>query len=202
MTLRFEALPGNLTALAAATKVPPERLRRLLRGLQELKVVRPGWVATSRGQLLRADHPTTLADAALEYGRHLVAAWQGLAERLRGPERGPEVFKAVAESARCAGHHRMLRSYARRDYGDVALRLKLPEDAVVLDVGAGTGTLSKLILEHKRQLGTPKIFLLDLPEVLESIEDAAGLERCPVDLLSDWNTQVPWQVLLLISWPT
>ena len=160
-------------------------------------MVRPAWVATPRGDLLRGDHPKSLASAALEYGRHFPKAWLGLAERLRGPERGPEIFQEVAQSARCVPHHRMLQSYAENDYREVPELLRLPRDAVLLDVGAGTGTLSKLIRDYERQRSeeTPKIFLLDWREVLDSIQDAAGLKLCPVDLLSDWSTLVPWTVL-------
>eukprot|EP00438_Fugacium_kawagutii_P015571 Skav229704 [mRNA] locus=scaffold49:66191:71189:+ [translate_table: standard] len=109
-------------------------------------------------------HPWTLADAAREYGRELGDFWSDLPGRLRGEDRSPKVFQEVAASPdRCRSHHRMLRSYARHDYSEVPKLLKLDPGSVVLDVGAGSGTLGKLMLEEHPKA---KICLLDLPEVL------------------------------------
>ena len=55
LCFRFEALPGSLEFVAAATQLRPERLKRLLRALIELGVVeldQCGFIATKRGQLL------------------------------------------------------------------------------------------------------------------------------------------------------
>ena len=55
LCFRFEALPGNLESVAAATQLRPERLMRLLRALMELGVVevdQSGFIATNRGELL------------------------------------------------------------------------------------------------------------------------------------------------------
>ncbi len=95
----------------------------------------------------------TLADAAREYGRELGDLWSELPRRLREDDRSPEIFKNVATSPdRCERHHRMLQSYARHDYLEVP-KLPLLEDpsAVVLDVGAGSGTLGKLFAEEYPQ---------------------------------------------------
>lgn len=196
----FEALPGSLESVAAATQLRPERLKRLLRALMELGVVeldQCGFIATKRGQLLCEEHPWTLADAAREYGRELGDMWAKLPQRLRGEDRCPEVFlEVVASPDRCQKHHRMLRSYARHDYFEVPKLLQLDPGNVVLDVGAGTGALGTLILQENPKV---KVILLDFPQVLEQVTVVEGLELCPTDLQSDWSQEVPPADIILMG---
>ena len=202
----FDLLPASLENLAKATGAQnPQKLRRLLAGLAELGYVEKDvpcessevsevWRAAEKGAFLQRRHPLTLADAAQEYGRHLTASWASLATKL-SQDSSPSIFKEVAAS-RCASHHRMLQSYARHDYGEVPKVLRFLDQKpsqkplVVLDVGGGTGTLSKLLLAEYPEL---EVVVLDLPEVLEQIEDPlpSGLRLCPVDLQSDWSSEAP-----------
>eukprot|EP00434_Breviolum_minutum_P034893 symbB.v1.2.030887.t1/scaffold3525.1/size55316/5 len=199
----FEAPPGTLEALAATLQLRPDRLKRLLRALMEVQYVKIDkfgqFVSTERGQLLQEGHPLTLRDAALEYGRELDDLWSELPRRLREDDRSPEIFQKVATSPdRCERHHRMLQSYARHDYLEVP-KLPLLEDssAVVLDVGSGSGTLGKLFAQEYPQA---KIFLLDLPEVLQQVTEADGrLHSVFVDLQSDWSQEVPLADLVLLG---
>ncbi|CAK9094541.1 unnamed protein product, partial [Durusdinium trenchii] len=150
-------------------------------------------------------HPWTLADAALEYGRDLTKFWCELPQRLRDPEESePDIFNEVVQSPRrCQRHHRMLRSYARHDYVELprildSVGLGATMEPVVLDVGGGTGTLAKLILEHlQKSHPEVQVLVLDLPEVLAQIEPSAGLWLCEGDLRSEWTVPaVPSMVVM------
>ena len=124
----FEALPATAAGLARRCGLESGRARRLLRALAELRLAADEdgmWRATARGAFLAADHPWTLADAAVEYGRAFPKMWDALPRALRADPglRPPDVFAEVAsDPARVASHHRMLASYALHDYGP-ALRL-------------------------------------------------------------------------------
>ena len=101
----------------------------------------------------------------------------------------PGIFKEVAMSPhRCKSHHRMLQSYARHDYIQVPAILDLGNSpAVILDVGAGTGTLAKLLVEEYPKV---TVFLLDLPKVLAQLQEPGRFQLRPMDLQSDWNSEV------------
>lgn len=188
----FEALPGDTAALAARLGLRPDRLSALLRGLTELELLhRAGeaWAATPRGALLRADHPMTLADAALEYAGPLGEAWRALPAALRGDGWAPpDTFGEVArDPARVKAHHRMLQSYARHDYPQVPAALGLGGDERVLDVGGGVGVLAGLLLDQHPGL---QVWVLDRPEVLALLPSRAGLEPLQGDLFDDYGVNV------------
>lgn len=193
----FELLPGDVAALSGKTGVAANQLQRLLRALGELHVVQEHdgtWSATPRGEFLHAEHPMTLADAALEYGDQMTAAWRALPAALRGdPEFRPDIFREVArDPSRRERHHRMLRSYARHDYAGLPEVLALGAEDLVLDVGGGTGELAAKLLWAYPQL---KVALVDLPEVLREHlvgEGVGRLQLCPADLeRDDWGAGVP-----------
>jgi hypothetical protein len=148
----IEALPCTSSALAAMRGLKVDGAQRLLRGLGELKIVECDagiWRLSDRGEFLRANHPLTLADAALEYAGALGELWSCLPEALRqgGDWRAPDIFGDVArDSVRLHGHLRMLRSYARHDYALMPGALGLHGDEIVVDAGGGFGTLAKNIL--------------------------------------------------------
>jgi len=201
----FEAMPDSLDCIAAKIGMPVSSLKRLLRALGELGTVALGadgmWRLTERGALLRADHPLSLADAAWEYGEHMTEAWRRLPRMLRNPEEPPpDVFKHVAaDPERCRRHHRMLRSYARHDYSEVARKIDLRDGDVVVDAGGGVGVLTTEIL---RQHPGVDAILFDLPEVVlknevpEELRDRLVL--CGADLQADWQASVQRQVNTVI----
>ena len=164
----FEALPASTEAIAAGCNLNPHMTRRLLRALGELGLVGAEnhiWQTTSRGTYLLAEHPMTLADAAVEYARHFTGMWAELPGALRdgGDWTFPAIFDQVAtDSSRVMKHHRMLRSYARHDYGAVADLLKLSGTECVIDAGGGLGVFADLLLRRYPKL---KIILIDRPEV-------------------------------------
>lgn len=188
-----EALPASEDGVAKRCELSLDAVGRLLRGLAELHVVaRHGetWELTPRGLLLRAAHPLTLADAALEYAGPFSRMWDALPDALRaGPEwRGPDVFGHVArDEGRRRGHHRMLRSYARHDYPEVARALALRGDERVLDAGGGLGALAQSVLET---YPSTRVTVLDRPEVVEQGREeatASGLDWHAADLFEPWG---------------
>ena len=166
----FEALPATAAGLARACGLEPDRVRRLLRALAELRLAEDGdgvWRATGRGGFLATGHPWTLADAAVEYGRFFPNLWEALPRALRADDgwRRPDIFGEVAaDPARVASHHRMLASYALHDYGPVADALDLRGDERVIDAGGGVGALAGLLVEAYPLL---RVTVLDRPEVVE-----------------------------------
>lgn len=191
----FEALPGSEAHVAARCGLPVERLHRLLRALGELELAERGpageWRLTGRGAHLRAEHPLSLATAALEYAGPLRHCWEALPQALRSLEwRPPEVFAQVAaDSARRGPFHRMLRSYALHDYAPWVPRLPVEGASVVVDAGGGTGALSSLVLAHHPHL---QGVVLDLPEVVAEIPaglHGGRLRAVGADLFAPWPLQ-------------
>lgn len=166
----IEALPADEEEVADTCGLRREVTSRLLRALGELHLVvrRSGrWELTPRGALLRADHPLTLADAALEYAGPLSTMWETLPDALRRGSAwsAPDVFAAVArDESRREGHHRMLRSYARHDYPAMARALDLRGDERIIDAGGGLGTLAGLVQDA---YPATHVTVLDRPEVVE-----------------------------------
>ena len=191
----FEALPATAAGLARRCGLEPGRARRLLRALAELRLAADEdgmWRATARGAFLAADHPWTLADAAVEYGRAFPRMWDALPRALRADAgwRPPDIFAEVAsDPARVASHHRMLASYALHDYGPVPGALDLRGDERVIDAGGGLGALAGLLAKAHPRL---RLTVIDRPEVAAR----AVRERQPdrvdfraADLFAPWNVE-------------
>lgn len=178
----IEALPATESEVAERCRLRGDGTRRLLRALGELSLLaRDGdhWALTARGALLRADHPLTLADAAIEYAGPLTTMWERLPEALRRNTAWsvPDVFGEVAnDEARRVGHHRMLRSYARHDYAEVCRALDLRGDERVVDAGGGLGVLAQLILDAHPSA------------------EVTVLERSEVVAMAKWSSRVRWQI--------
>ena len=188
----FDALPGSTAELATRCGLPAERAARLLRALGELQLVRGeptgDWAPTPRGEYLRASHPLTLADAALEYAGPQRERWQRLGEALRSESWQPEdIFRQVAASeARRAPHHRMLRSYALHDYAPLLPQLPVSAGQVVVDAGGGTGALATLLA--RRHPGA-EVVVLDLPAVVAELTaspEASGVRGVGADFFEPW----------------
>jgi len=166
----FEALPATAEEIAKACGLAPTRVLRVLRALAELRLTweeRGVWRTTERGSYLTAEHPWTLADAAVEYGLFFSRMWEALPEALRLGARWtpPDIFGEVAaDMERTTSHHRMLMSYALHDYAAVPAALGLRGDERVIDAGGGLGALASLLVKEHPEL---EVVLLDRPEVIE-----------------------------------
>ena len=173
----FEALPGTEETVAEQCGLQPDGSLRLLRALGELNLVtREGaqWNFSPRGEFLRADHPLTLADAALEYAGPLGNLWEALPRALLagGDWCAPDVFGQVAaHGARQQAHHRMLRSYALHDYPQVVAAFGLRGDERIIDAGGGIGVLAHMVLDMH---SASQVTVLDRPEVVEQGRRESG----------------------------
>jgi SAM-dependent methyltransferase len=187
----FDSLPATSEALAATQGIHEERTARLLRALGELGVVSKnadGWELTAKGAYLRSDHPLTLADAAREYADQFSQLWTTLPTAMGNPSawQPPGIFHDVAsDPARCASHHRMLRSYARHDYPAVVQALQLAGSGVLIDAGGGSGFLAAAV---KQAYPAWQVTLLDYPAVTALFDHNASPDVEPVgaDLFDQW----------------
>lgn len=183
--------PRPMAELAAATQVHPPSLARVLRALIARDVFAqpaPDVVAlTQLGQLLRSDHPLSLADAYPLLGAD-VLAWARLHDTVRtGEPAFPAVHGApyydylATHPADSARHDRSVRSQSRFVLRTVLAAYAWRELGTVVDVGGGDGTfLAGLLARHRRLRGV----LLDLAHVVagaDAVLAAAGVtERCSV----------------------
>lgn len=194
----IEALPATEKEVAYRCGLHADGAQRLLRALGELNIaVREGdrWTLTSRGELLRADHSLTLADAAIEYAGPFTSMWARLPEALRLSSAwdAPDVFGEVARDVpRCAGHHRMLRSYARHDYVEVCRALELRGDEHVIDAGGGLGVLAQQIVDAHP---SAEVTVLERPEVVAMAPPASRVRWRSGNLFEPWQIQADAVVL-------
>ncbi len=194
----IEALPATESEVAERCGLRGDGPQRLLRALGELSLTaRQGdqWALTGRGELLRADHPLTLADAAIEYAGPFSAMWRRLPEALRRSSgwNAPDVFGEVArDDARRVGHHRMLRSYARHDYSEVCRALDLQGDERVIDAGGGLGVLAQQIRDAHPSV---EVTVLERPEVVAMAPPASRVRWRSGSLFEPWETAADAVVL-------
>ncbi len=190
-----DRLPCTTAEVARRCGVVEPMALRLLKALGELEVVLvhgDTWHATSKGEYLRNDHPATLRDAAIEYGRRFSQRWSRLGKVLLGQASADDdLFEEVAgEPERCVGFHRMLRSYARMDYERVVEVVQLEGIGELVDAGGGLGVIAAHLLDAHPHL---RVTLLDRQEVLSMVPTpapyAGRLVLHPADLFSPWGVK-------------
>lgn len=189
-----EALPCSEGEVARRCGLRVDGAHRILRALAELHLAAcwgETWQLTPRGAFLRADHPLTLADAALEYAGPFSRMWERLPDALRSDTdwSAPDVFSEVArDEQRREGHHRMLRSYARHDYPAVVRALGLRGDERIIDAAGGLGSLAQMVTAAHP---SARVTVLDRPEVIEQgrreLGSVNGLRWQAGDLFAAWG---------------
>lgn len=196
----FDALPGSLDALAQRCQVPVDRMRRLARALEELGLLAHSgdtMTATTRGVLLRADHPLSLAPAARLWAADHYQAWTLLPSCLRdGISASQRLysmgwFQHIAEDGPALhGYHAALTSYSRHDYAALPQILNLTAHRQIIDAGGGSGALLASLLQAAPTL---RGVLLERPEVCRLFQAPADVAiRClavPADLFLPWQVQ-------------
>lgn len=193
-----EVLPATEEEVAVRCGLQLDGASRLLRALAELRLVaqqREQWTLTARGEFLRVDHPLTLADAAVEYAGPFSETWARLPEALRQGSswEALDVFGEVArDQARCVGHHRMLRSYARHDYVDISHAVQLRGAEHVIDAGGGLGVLAQQIVDEYPAV---EVTVLERPEVVQLAPRATRVRWRSGSLLEPWQLQADAVVL-------
>lgn len=189
----FDALPACTDTVAMRAAMPTDAARRLLDAMHELDLVHPSqesWHLTASGQLLRSDHPRSLASASREYAGPLQDAWRSLVPALRGERRRPAIFRDAADDpTRGQDLHASLRAYARQDYPALVPLLPIRDGDRVLDAAGGTGELARQV---ERVFDSATVTLADLPEVVRPIHDLA---THAFDLFEPWGVQA--DVILL-----
>lgn len=191
----LEFLPSTTQQVSKSCQVPIASMARLLSALAELRVIERHeliWRPTERGELLRREHPTSLAPAALEYTGPLLKPWEHLDRALKAPEKWepPDPFSVASiDSQRTDVMHHMIQSYAIHDYARVGDKIDWSRHRKVIDAGGGTGTVVVQILRSAPDL---EAVLLERPEVLSRAiipEDIA-----PRLTLRAGDIFAPWEV--------
>ena len=203
----FEALPASGEELNRKCGLASSMGGRLLRALQELGLVNPdgqgSYRATERGELLLREHSSSMADAAVHWGRDSYDAWNHLIEVSRDGTpgkrggQGTSYFDQLTnDGAALESYHSAMASYARHDYEKLASAIDLEFCGSILDAGGGTGELSFALLRaHPRLTAT----VMDRPEVIGIAvppEDVEG--RCEFiagDLFNEWPVKSETVVL-------
>ena len=213
----LEALPASAAELETGI-VPglaPGIVRRLLNALMELGLVSVDSAGichpTDRGRYLMHNHPLSLADAALHWGRESYTAWAGVAEALRTgtpafpAKYGASFFAWIAgEPARLESYQRAMATYARHDYESLSEVVDFSNHESLLDAGGGTGELAFALLRSCPGLTAT---VLDMPGVVELAsvpDDLRG--RCSFvggDLFREWPMRSNAVILarVLHDWP-
>ena len=213
----LEALPAPVAQLETGvlTGLAPGTGRRIVNALMEVGLVsvdsagicRP----TDRGRYLTRDHPMSLADAALHWGRESYTAWSGITETLRtGTSAFPSKYGAgffdwVAEERdRLESYQQAMATYARHDYESLTEVVDFSMNESVLDAGGGTGELAFALLRSRPGLTAT---VLDMPGVVQLASVPDDLEgRCRFvggDLFREWPARSDAVILarVLHDWP-
>ena len=187
----FELLPDKINSLSAALEVPVNNCERFLKALWDLNLCKPledgTWTVTSKGAFLERQNKYSLADAALEYAKHLEPRWLGLREMLKDTDYIPEsnIFSDVCnDEKRTIGHHKMLSSYAENDYPPLISIMPVKNGQSILDVGGSNGIFAQHI---KESFPNSKVTVMDLPGVIKTVPVKSGINFHSADFFKKWQ---------------
>lgn len=197
----FEHMPASLEQLARHCSCELANLSRMMSALKELDLVffQNGlFDITEKGSYLSSTNPKTLADAAVEYAGDLLKRWENLPVLIQSGASPSGIFDAVAnDRKRVRSHHRMLTSYALKDYSKIVANLPIQSGNVVFDAGGGLGTLADLV-----QCSFPDaiVYLGDMHEV---IAESGFARKLALDFFSVWPIKADQIILarVLHDWP-
>lgn len=206
----FDYLPNNTAQLAIQTSTLEKRLTRLLNALGELGLVKCEqniWHVLPKGAFLNTNHAMSLASAAIEYRGELMQRWYNLTQLMQEDIKADDIFKQVSLSEEhTKRHHKMLRSYALKDYQELVCYLDIEKGDVVFDAAGGNGLLAQLVLD---KFPSSNVILGDLEGVVDSSNFGNKrvfdlFETWPVKankimlarVLHDWNDTDVLQILL------
>ena len=211
----FELLPATAAEVERHAGIHSSTGIRFMRALMELGLVtehaNSNYHATERGSLLRMEHPLSLADAALHWGRESYAAWSGIMEALKTGKShfervyGRNFFAWIQDRPDdLNGYHRAMATYARHDYRGLAKSVDFSVHQSVLDAGGGTGELAFALLRAYPDL---EATVMDRPEVVETARTPEDLRsRCRFvegDLFKQWPAVSDAVILARVvhDWP-
>ena len=211
----FELLPATAEQLENGRGLVSTAGSRLLNALMEMGLVSREadglYHPTDRGSYLSREHPLSLADAALHWGRESYDAWSHIVHALRtgqpGFDRafGRSFFDWVGERPEdLRSYHTAMATYARHDYSALAAAVDFTDHRSILDAGGGTGELTFAILRSYPGLTG---VVMDRPEVTTAAKVPKDLAaRCQfvgTDLFSKWQVSADAVILarVLHDWP-
>lgn len=125
----------------------------------------------AKGLLLAQSHPQSLKNACILWGEEHLSAWQHLEYSIRTSSPAFEkiyqqpFFDYLSKhSWQKLNYHKAMHEYARDDYANLTEIHDFSSHQSIMDVGGGLGALLEAL--HRGGL-TSKLYLFDLPEVLE-----------------------------------
>lgn len=183
----FDYLPSTISKLASKTSTIEVRLLRLLNALGELDLIENRdnqWKLLPKAKYLTSEHPNSLATAAMEYSEELMDRWRNLVPLMQTEVITENIFQKVATNKEhTKNHHKMLRSYALKDYQPLISKLDIESGDIVFDAAGGDGVLADLI---QREFLDSNVILGDLIGVIE---------------LSDFKNKLSFDLFSFNDWP-
>lgn len=149
--------PRTADELAIDARVDADALARLLRALTTLEICEEPALGTFSlgrlGQLLRWDHAQGLRHWAMLNGGPLWSRWGALSEKVRtgnvaahGAGSVERFRRLESDDREAALFHGAMTELSRRLGGSLADVLVVPEGALIVDVGGGSGELLASVL--------------------------------------------------------
>ncbi len=171
----FDLFDGNQSlsphVIATRLGVTEKIARMLLRALLFLKLIEihtDNTVSlTKKGSYFKTSHVFSLANVAKIWGEEHYLAWRFLDRALLSGEEQfstmtgkPFFYWLIQDSKKAKEYYDAMHIYALIDYRNVHEKIKPRPHEMVLDLGAGAGTLSELLARHYPQT---TFVLFDLP---------------------------------------
>jgi hypothetical protein len=192
----FDFLPSDKASLAVKTGLDPSVLRRLIRALYELDLVYEEnnlLQPTEKGSLLQGDNETSLAAAATHWATEHYLTWLNLTDSLKhngqmySRQNGDALFEWLDQDIDTLQRYQTaMMAYAKHDYKDIAHKIDLSKNNIVIDAGGGQGVLLDYILqEHNHLEGV----LLERTAVIKGIVQSG--EQKPFALI-DFDLFAKW----------
>jgi hypothetical protein len=151
--------PTDVHDVAVAVGADPDALDRLMRALVAFGIFRQDaprrYAHTDISRALKSDSPTHALDILLTGGKWGWETWGGLADSVRTGESafrriyGKDLFSYLAEDDEDArAYYRGLTAHACGMDSGLAKAIDLTDVKTVVDVGGGSGSLLRALLEH------------------------------------------------------
>ena len=193
----FDLLPTDESSLVMDSGLDLTILKRLLRALYELDLVykendllKP----TEKGKLLQSNNEISLAAAAIHWAAEPYLMWLSLVDSLKhnrqmySQKYGDTIFEWLdRDKSILQLYHTAMAAYAKHDYQDIANKVDLSKNHIVIDAGGGQGVLLDYILQKYNHL---EGILLERAAVIQNIIQAnEGKKRFSLvdfDLFTKW----------------
>ena len=195
----FDFLPGDENFLAIKSGLGLAVLKRLLRALYELDLIYKDndlLKPTEKGKLLQSDNEISLAAAAMHWAAEPYLTWLNLVDALKhnrqmySQKHGDTVFKWLDRDKNTLQlYHTAMSAYAKHDYQDVANKIDLSKNHVVIDAGGGQGILLNYILQKYNHL---EGILLERASVIQHLNQSSEKKHFSLvdfDLFTKWPKQ-------------